>query len=280
MKGKIIQELRELFKNENVGEFSEIRFKAGVFVGRFSINNRNYIVKYFENENDAVEIKYYDILYNLNIPTPLILKSTKNMMVMEDINENPNYHLATTEDLKNENTMRSLARWYKDLHEKGKKIDVKAFYSELDFINKADLENLETILPDCENLQLLIENINKVHSKINSLKLTLTYNDFAEENMIAGENFAMMFDFNKMGRGLAYFDIQNVCFMLDEDIKKAFVEEYGNIQEEEKIAYDLLVPFITLVMASKMPNFPNWATPFKTKAYDESVKDNILKFIK
>ena len=279
MKNKIMQELEKMFEDADFGKLLEIRFKAGIFVGRISINGKNYIVKYFENANDAVEIEYYSLLKNLNVQTPEIIQSTKNLMVMEDIDENPNYHLATAEDLKNERTMRSLARWYKNLHENGKNIDVKGFYSELDYINKKDLEALKPILPECENLEMLIENIDKINDKINSLNLTLTYNDFAEENMIAGNDFAMMFDFNKMGRGLAYFDIQNVCFMLDENIKAAFVEEYGLIPEEEKTAYDLLVPFITLVMASKMPNFPNWAVPYKTKAYETSVKENILRFL-
>ena len=279
MKDKIKQEIRTLFKNATIGEIAEIRNKAGVFVGRIVINNKNFIIKHFENSNDAVEINYYKLLKSLEIPTPKIFNNTENLMVMEDIDENENYHLATTEDLKDENTMRALARWYKNLHKKGEKIDVSEFYSELDFINKKDLEGLRPILQDCENLDFMLENLDKINNKINSLALTLTYNDFAEENMIAG-NPTMMFDFNKMGRGLAYFDIQNVCFMLEENVKKAFIEEYGEVREEEKIAYDVLVPFITLVMANKMPTFPNWAKPYLIKVNDSSLKEKLLRFLK
>ena len=89
MKNKIMQELEKMFKDANFGKLLEIRFKAGIFVGRISINGKNHIVKYFENVNDAVEIEYYSLLKSLNVKTPEIIQSTKNLIVMEDIDENP-----------------------------------------------------------------------------------------------------------------------------------------------------------------------------------------------
>ena len=279
MKNNILKQLKEFYPNTNISDISEIRYKDAIFVGSVEIDNQKLVVKYFENPQHAVEIDNYKLLEKLNVPTPKIFHSSQNLLVMENLNFNPNYHLATNDDLKNLDTITALAKWYKTLHTKGKTIDVTNFYSELDFITKENLENLKAILPNCENLELMLKNIEKLLRKIKSLPLTITYNDFAEENMIAGENFAMMYDHNKMGKGLAYFDIQNVCFMLDENMKKAFNEEYGEIPEIEKLAYDLLIPFITLIMASKMPQFPRWATPYITKAYDVEIKKLIMKFI-
>ena len=279
MKNNILKQLKEFYPNSKIGDINEIRYKDGIFVGRVEIDNKNLVVKYFEKIEHAIEIANYKLLQTLGVLTPKIFFSSDNLLVMENINFNPNYHLATAEDLKNKEVITSLARWYKTLHQAGKKIDVSSLYSELDFITIENLKMLQNILPNCENLELMIDNFDKIKNKIDSLPVTITYNDFAEENMIAGKNIAMMYDHNKMGKGLAYFDIQNVSFMLDDDIKRTFLNEYGPIPEIEKLAYELLIPFITLIMASQMPKFPNWALPYKTKAYTSEIKSALLKFI-
>lgn len=279
MKNNILKQLNEFYPNSNIGNINEIRYKDGIFVGSVEIGNQKLVVKYFENPQHAVEIDNYKLLEKLGVPTPKIFYSSQNLLVMENLNFCPNYHLATAEDLKNLGTITALAKWYKTLHTQGKKVDITNFYSELDFITKENLENLKAILQNSENLDLMLDNYEQIKNKINTLPLTITYNDFAEENMIAGKNFAMMYDHNKMGKGLAYFDIQNVCFMLDEDMKKAFKEEYGEIPEIEKIAYDFLIPFITLIMASKMPKFPGWANPYILKAQSPETKDLLFAFL-
>lgn len=279
MKNKILKQLNELYPNSKITALTEIRLKDGIFVGSVEIAEQKFVVKYFDNPQHAIEISNYKLLQNLGVPTPIIYHTTENLIVMENLNFNPNYHLAIAEDLKNKSIITALAKWYKTLHKAGEKIDVTKFYSELDFITKENLLNLQTILPECENLSVMIKNFDKILHKIKSLPLTITYNDFAEENMIAGKNFAMMYDHNKMGKGLRFFDIQNVCFMLDEDMKKVFCDEYGEVPEIEKLAYDLLIPFITLIMASKMPKFPNWANPYIEKAQSKEIKTLLLKFI-
>lgn len=279
MKNNILNQLNEFSPNSNIGDINEIRYKDGIFVGSVDIDNQKLFVKYFENPQHAVEIDNYKLLEKLGVPTPKIFHSSQNLLVMENLNFSPNYHLATAEDLKKLGTITALAKWYKTLHTQGKKVDITNFYSELDFITKENLENLKAILQNSENLDLMLDNYEQIKTKINTLPLTITYNDFAEENMIAGKNFAMMYDHNKMGKGLAYFDIQNVCFMLDEDMKKAFKEEYGEIPEIEKIAYEFLIPFITLIMASKMPKFPGWANPYILKAQSPATKELLFAFL-
>lgn len=279
MKNEIIKQLKGFYPNSKISEINEIRYKDGIFVGSVQIDTQELVVKFFEKVEHAVEIANYKLLQTFGVPTPVIYHTSENLLIMENLNFNSNYHLATAEDLKNRDVIINLAKWYKTLHNAGKKIDISNFYSELDFITKENLQTLQSILPKCENLVLMLANFEKLERKIKSLPLTITYNDFAEENMIAGKNIAMMYDHNKMGKGLAYFDIQNVCFMLDENMKKAFCDEYGKIPEIEKVAYDLLIPFITLIMANKMPKFPNWALPYKTKVFSPEIKNLLLKFI-
>lgn len=279
MKNRILVQLKEFYKNSNISQIIEIRFKDGIFVGSVKIDDQELVVKFFEKREHAVEIANYKLLQNLGVQVPKIFYASENLLVMENINFNASYHLASAEDLKNSGVIKSLAYWYKTLHNAGKTVDVSNLYSELDFITKENLVALQEILPNCQNLDLMLENFEKLEKKIKSLPLTITYNDFAEENMIAGENFAMMYDHNKMGRGLAYFDIQNVCFMLDDDMKNVFQKAYGDVAEVEKVAYELLIPFITLIMASKMPKFPNWATPYKTKAHSPELSNLLAKFL-
>lgn len=279
MKNKILEQLKGFYPNSEIKDIAEIRCKDGIFVGSVQVSNQELVVKYFDKIEHAVEIANYKLLQELGVPTPKIYNASQNLLVMENLNHNPNYHLAKAEDLKKKSVIIALAKWYKTLHKVGNKANISNFYSELDFITKENLLALRTILPNCKNLNLMIENFEKMQNKIKSLPLTITYNDFAEENMIAGEDFAMMYDHNKMGKGLRYFDIQNVCFMLDEEMKTAFKEEYGEVSELEKLTYDLLIPFITLIMANKMPKFPSWAQPYITKAYSPEIKNLLLQFI-
>ena len=279
MKNSILKQLEEFYPNKDIKNLNEIRYKDGIFVGSVEILDQKLVVKYFENPQHAVEIKYYKLLNFLGVPTPKFYYASNNLLVMENLNFNTSYHLATADDLKNKNTITALARWYKTLHTQGEMLDLTNFYSELDFITKENLESLKAILQNSENLDLMLDNYEQIKNKINTLPLTITYNDFAEENMIAGENFAMMYDHNKMGKGLRFFDIQNVCFMLDDDMKKAFCDEYGEVPEIEKVAYNLLIPFITLIMASKMPKFPGWANPYILKAQSPEIKELLFTFL-
>jgi len=280
MKNKIYEQLKHFYPNTQISDINEIRYKDGIFVGTVRIDGKGVVVKYFENKEQAVEIANYKLLQKIKVPTPIIYHTSNDLIVMENINYNDNYHLANDMDLQNEDVIKCLANWYKSLHALGKSIDKTNFYSELDFIKKENLQKLKAILPDCESLELIIDNYENVSNKLQNLSLTITYNDFAVENMIVGKDIAMMYDHNKMGKGLSYFDIQNVCCMLNESMRDVFIKQYGKIPAIEKVVYDVLNPFITLIIASQRPIFPNWALHSKDEVYSQEFKNLLLDFIR
>ena len=136
MKNNILKQLNEFYPNSNIGDINKIRYKDGIFVGSVEIGNQKLVVKYFENPQHAVEIDNYKLLEKLGVPTPKIFHSSQNLLVMENLNFSPKYHLATAKDLKKHGTITALAKWYKLLHTKGETVDISNFYSELDFITK------------------------------------------------------------------------------------------------------------------------------------------------
>ena len=68
-----------------------------------------------------------------------------------------------------------------------------------------------------------------------------------------------MFDYNLLGIGFRYSDIRNVCSSLSEEAGRVFIEEYGEINETEKVIDYALSILITLIFAYKKPKFPGWA---------------------
>ena len=62
-----------------------------------------------------------------------------------------------------------------------------------------------------------------------------------------------------LGKGYVYADIRNVCSSLGEDAKAAFLSEYGDFDENEKIVDDVVSPLVTLHFACEHKLFPNWA---------------------
>ena len=86
-----------------------------------------------------------------------------------------------------------------------------------------------------------------------------------------------MFDYNLLGKGIAYGDIRNVTSSLSNDASEAFIQKYGdNIDEEEKKADAFISPLVTLISACEHETFPSWA-----KGSIEELKNgDVLKHLK
>lgn len=86
-------------------------------------------------------------------------------------------------------------------------------------------------------------------------------NDFYWTNLTVSNDKkeAIMFDYNLLGIGFRYNDIRNVCSSLSEEAGKIFVEEYGDINENEKTIDEGISILIDLIFAYKRPEFPDWA---------------------
>ncbi len=127
--------------------------------------------------------------------------------------------------------------------------------------------------------QVITEKYNAIRSRIDALPRTLTYNDFYWTNLIVsktGED-AFMFDYNLLGKGIAYGDIRNVVSSLSPEAAEAFIEEYGcDFSEEEKKADAFIAPLVTLVCACRDEVFPSWAE----ESLEELKNGDILRHLK
>lgn len=261
---KIKQELKKL--NIPYSTIDLIQNKDGVIVARVQSDAKSYIIKYFQNEDYKREIKNYQLLKTLNIPTVNVFGFTDSAILMEDISQSDTFRLATKEDLDDVEIVFKIAEWYKLLHTSSEnfvKENIADLYNETDFITRENIEFIKekTGTKNLPVWNLIVDNFEVIVSKIRNMPRVLTYNDFYYTNLIVAKDktSAFMFDYNLLGKGYVYSDIRNVCYSLGENAKKAFLEAYGEFDKNEIIVDDVASVLVTLYHACKRKNFPSWA---------------------
>ena len=264
MISKIKQELKKL--NTPYSTIDLIQNKDGVIVARVQSDVKSYIIKYFQNEDFKREIKNYQLLNALNIPTVKVFGFTDSAILMEDVSQSDIFRLAIKEDLDDVVIASKIAEWYKLLHTSSEnfvKENITELYDETDFITRENIEFIKekTGTQSLPVWKIIDDNFDVIVSKIRSLPRILTYNDFYYTNLIVAKNksSALMFDYNLLGKGYVYSDIRNVCSSLGEDAKRAFLEAYGEFDKNEIIVDDVASVLVTLYHACKRKNFPSWA---------------------
>lgn len=261
---KIKQELKKL--NTPYSTIDLIQNKDGVIVAKVQCDAKSYIIKYFQNEEFKREIKNYQLLDALNIPTVKVFGLTDSAILMEDVSQSDFFRLATKEDLDDVILASKLAEWYKLLHTSSEnfvKENTAELYDETDFITRENIGFIKE-KTGTQNLpvwKLINDNFDVIVSKIKSFQRVLTYNDFYYTNLIVAKDktSAFMFDYNLLGKGYVYSDIRNVCYSLGEYAKKAFLKAYGEFDKKEIVVDDVASVLVTLYHACKRKNFPSWA---------------------
>ena len=274
---KIKQELKSL--NVSFSNIELIQNKDGVIVARIQTDEKPYIIKYFQNEDFKREIKNYQLLNVLNIPTINVFGFTDSAILMEDISESDTFRLATKEDLDDVAIASEIAEWYKLLHTRSKDFSENysaELYDETDFMTRDNIEFIKE-KTGTQNLpvwKLINDNFDIIVSKIRSLPGVLAYNDFYYTNLIVAKDItsAFMFDYNLLGKGYVYSDIRNVCYSLGENAKKAFLEAYGEFDKGEIIVDDVASVLVTLYHACQRKNFPDWANSTLNELNTDYVK--------
>lgn len=264
MISKIKQELKKL--NTPYRTINLIQNKDGVIVARVQSDVKSYIIKYFQNEDFKREIKNYQLLKTLNIPTVKVFCFTDSAILMEDVSLSETFRLAAKEDLNDVVIASKIAEWYRHLHTSSEnfvKENITELYDETDFITRENIEFVKekTGTQSLPVWKLIDDNFDIIVSKIKSLPRVLTYNDFYYTNLIVAKNksSALMFDYNLLGKGYVYSDIRNVCYSLGDNAKKAFLETYGEFDKSEIIVDDVASVLITLYHACQRKTFPCWA---------------------
>ena len=248
---------------------TEIRSKDGVLVYRVVCGEKSYVIKYFENESYRREIENYNILNSLGIKTIPIIANTDCAFLMEDIEQSGTYRLGIADDINDTAVAKQIAKWYKQLHSKGKaffRLYKGTLYDEADVITKENIEfiKVKTLTESNPVWNVVINNFELIKVRIMNAERTLTYNDFYYTNLIVAKDksSAFMFDYNLLGKGYEYSDIRNVCSSLGEQAKAAFLDEYGDFNQDEIVIDNLASPLTTLYFACKRDVFPKWADAY------------------
>lgn len=246
---------------------SPIRSKAGISLYRVESEGKKLILKVFEQQEDTREIDNYLMLSKLEIPTLPLLGYTKNAILLPDVGASDEYRLGKESDLSDPRVAKAIAKWYRLLHEKGSIYlsgSEAPMYDESDMLTADNMKLISKKTGIKENMlwQVITENYSTIRSRIDALPRTFVYNDFYWTNLIVsktGES-AFMFDYNLLGKGIAYGDIRNVMSSLSSEAAEAFIQEYGDdIAEEQKKADAFIAPLVTLVNACSYDAFPFWA---------------------
>lgn len=263
---------------------SLIRSKDKISLYRVESERKKFILKVFEKREDAREIANYLILEKLEIPTLPLLCHTQNAILLPDVEADDVYRLGKESDLSDPQVAGAIAKWYRALHQKGGAYlsgRETAMYDESDMLTVDNMKLVAEKTGTTDNVlwRAITDHYSVIRSRIDALPRTLTYNDFYWTNLIVSKTgeCAFMFDYNLLGKGIAYGDIRNVTSSLSREAAEAFLKEYGDkFDEEQKKADAFMAPLVTLVSACKYETFPSWA-----KASLAEVKNgNVLRHLR
>lgn len=265
----------------------EIRSKDGVLVYRVVHGDKSYVLKYFMNDSDRREIENYYILNSLGIMTIQLISSTPHALLMEDVEQSNTYRLGNADDLNDITVAVQIAKWYKELHSKGKSFVSSHkgnLYDETDVITKANIDFIKSKTSTESNpvWKALFHNFDFIKENIAKAERTLTYNDFYYTNLIVGKDksSAFMFDYNLLGKGYVFSDIRNVCSSLSEHAKAAFLKGYGEFNKKEMIIDSVVSPLTTLYFACKRNTFPLWAEASLSQVKNGQLLNNVNLMMK
>ena len=246
--------------------FSILQDKDGVIVARIASNEKSCVLKCFRKDEHKREMRNYQLLASLGIPTIRVIASTDSALLLEDIDCSPTYRMGIEEDMSDSESARRIAVWYKLLHSRGYGYvcqSGESMYDEADFFT---LENIACIKEKTGTQEapawvLLEQNYAAIKDLLRKARRTITYNDFYYTNMVVAKDksAALMFDYNLLGKGYAYTDVRNVLSSLSEEAGKAFLDEYGEFDPVEKALDDVVSVVVTLYLACQRDEFPWWA---------------------
>ncbi len=250
---------------EKCSNISMMSNKHGNIVYRLKYENKYYVLKCYTNENNR-EIKFYELLKSLKIPTLKVIATSESAILLESIDHSIDKRIAKNKDLEDEDVVIALACWYRELHRKGKEYikekSVEPFFlDELSYITSTSLETLTSVykLINAPGWKLVLNRYQEVIDYAKKLPQTFNYNDFSHLNMVIARNSVLMFDFHLMGYGMAYCDVRNVLTALSNNSRKVFLYYYGEYSEEEKMLDDPLSILTALSISLNFERKPLWA---------------------
>jgi hypothetical protein len=225
-----------------------IRKKFGVTVFRAAQGNQTYVGKDFGGA-DSKEIQYYELLQALGVPTLRVLAHTGRLLLLEDLETSETYRLGTEQDMADCDIARFIAAWFKRLH--AQNAPGLACLYDTDELSAKNIKKAikKTHSQDNPFWPLLVQNLDAIKSAYPRLCNAITYNDFWWDNLAVARDgsSALIFDYNCLSRSYAYSEIRHILSVLTKDAGVAFLDAYGEYNEEEKAFDDLFFPLTGLL---------------------------------
>jgi hypothetical protein len=265
-----------------------LRQEHGHAVYRLTRGHRSFILKWFADPEQAVEIWAYALFEQHGVPTLPVHGRTAGTLLLEDLAVSTMWRLATESDIERADTGAAVAGWYRALHAAGQAVLAGTPAAPGFLRRETDALDAATIMRIGERLglaaepiwQLAAEHIEALKQAMRALPETLTYNDFHWTNLALSRqeipaSSAIVFDYHLLGLGPFASDCRNVSRALGELARAAFRATYGSVDEREAALDAPVATLHALHVAVQRPEFPRWARGLVDEVTGGELKANL-----
>ena len=266
-----------------------IQGKSGAAVYRVTTAGRSMVLKVFSGEEEAQEVRAYELLAPCGVPTLPTYGIAPNAILIDDLTSSPDWRLATETDAENAEVGVAVAEWYRALHSAGDRLASQAgcpnfLAREYDALSPESIATTShrLSLEDAPVWRLATEHIDVLKRAARSFPETLTYNDFHWTNLALARSEplrAIVFDYHLLGIGPAYCDIRNVTGSLGPQAREAFLQAYGPYDETVAVIDRPLSVLYSLGVAADLPRLPAWAEPCVEGVRNGGLESSLAKAV-
>ncbi len=257
--------MKLLAQKYSLTDIQEVQIKNGVHVYEVKKNTSSYFIKYFEKVSDAFEIQCYKVLSKTDIPIVKHYEACEKEIVLENMNSDGKYRIGCEEDFSDTQVIKSVAKWFKQLH-KLSNHDSKDF----EFLEEEKIEFIKSDINLCKNkynndfFDLLLTKHTCLNDYLLKCKKIVTHGDFYYKNFFVKkeDREIIMFDYNYMTKTIRSEELNLIRRNLRSSSKKSeeiFIKEYGEYDEIEYEIYNIYHHMRCLISALSYDSPPNWA---------------------
>jgi hypothetical protein len=255
---------------------------------RVGWGGRSFVLKWFGKPEQAIELRSYELLGSLGVPTLPVHGRAENALLLEDLAACPTWRLAEAADAGRAETGVAVAEWYLAFHAAGRELLDGRKGAPAWLRREADALDRATVLETGRRLglearpvwRLAADHIEELRAAMRALPETLNYNDFHWSNLALSRQRpprAIVSDYHLLGIGLAASDCRNVVGSLRGEARASFWESYGPVDESEVVLDAPVATLYALSVAAQRSRRPSWARPLVRQARDGELDRSLRK---
>lgn len=285
---RLVAELRGLGVNaDQLQSLSPLHSDHGHALYRVTQDDgRSFVLKVFPGQDHAPEIRAYELLKSLSVPTIPVHGMTTNALLLEDLGAGTTWRLATEDDVALAYVGEAVARWYRTLHTAGSAYLDRADSIPASLTRETDDLTPAVVLEIGDRLDLgqspvwalAATHLEPLVAALRGLPQTLTYNDFHWTNLAVSRNWPLrvaVVDYHLLGIGPAVGNYRNVLSVLTGDAADAFQAAYGPIDPRHLSLDAPLATLSALAEAVQRPRLPSWACQLRVDAASGKLEEQI-----